>query len=182
MEEFPDSKVHLSTTRNWTYILWIPSRRPGSLVLGQSGRGGGGAGRKWVWPKGVRGGERFLKNNISSTYSTNQIPSDTLNCIFPGGTCLRGKYCFFHSSQPAKFCLKNGYFKEQIHWVPLYLLCLFPVFSHSGHLTSSAFLDVQLLYSLCYYMTNFCSLIGLEQWYFSLIWNTYMWKLQTFCS
>ena len=25
------------------------------------------------------------------------------------------------------------------------------------------------------------SLIGLEQWYFSLIWNTYMWKLQTLC-
>ena len=30
-------------------------------------------------------------------------------------------------------------------------------------------------------MRNFCNLIGLEQWYFSLIWNTYMWKLQTFC-
>ena len=31
------------------------------------------------------------------------------------------------------------------------------------------------------YMRNFCNLIGLEQWYFTLIWNTYMWKLQTFC-
>ena len=30
-------------------------------------------------------------------------------------------------------------------------------------------------------MRNFCNLIGLEQWYFSLTWNTYMWKLQTFC-
>ena len=26
-----------------------------------------------------------------------------------------------------------------------------------------------------------CNLIGLEQWYFSLISKTYMWKLQTFC-
>ena len=34
---------------------------------------------------------------------------------------------------------------------------------------------------LYFYMRNFCNLIGLEQWYFSLIWNTYMWKLQTFC-
>jgi len=34
---------------------------------------------------------------------------------------------------------------------------------------------------LYYYMRNFWNLIGLEQWYFSLIWNTYMWKLQTFC-
>ena len=35
--------------------------------------------------------------------------------------------------------------------------------------------------NLYYYMRNFCNLIGLEQWYFSLIWNTYMWKLQTSC-
>ena len=34
---------------------------------------------------------------------------------------------------------------------------------------------------LYYYMTNFFNLIGLEQLYFSLIWNTYMWILQTFC-
>ena len=31
-----------------------------------------------------------------------------------------------------------------------------------------------LLCYLYYYMKNFCNLIGLEQWYFSLIWNTYM--------
>ena len=30
------------------------------------------------------------------------------------------------------------------------------------------------------YTRNFCNLIGSEQWYFSLIWNTYMYKLQTF--
>ena len=36
------------------------------------------------------------------------------------------------------------------------------------------------LQELYYYMRNFCNLIGLEQWYFSLIWNTYMWKLQPF--
>ena len=33
---------------------------------------------------------------------------------------------------------------------------------------------------LYYYMRNFCNLIGLEQGYFSLIWNAYMWKLQPF--
>ena len=39
-----------------------------------------------------------------------------------------------------------------------------------------------LFFILYYYMRNFGNLIGLEQWYFSLIiiWNTYMWKLQTF--
>ena len=39
------------------------------------------------------------------------------------------------------------------------------------------FFIFQLLY---YYTRNFCNLIGLDQWYFSLIWNTYMWKLQIF--
>ena len=36
------------------------------------------------------------------------------------------------------------------------------------------------LLTLSYYMRNFFNLIGLEQLYFSLIWNTCMWKLQTF--
>ena len=35
-----------------------------------------------------------------------------------------------------------------------------------------------LLPDLYYYVGNFCNLIGLEQWCFSLIWNTYKWKLQ----
>ena len=39
----------------------------------------------------------------------------------------------------------------------------------------------QLFILLYYYMRNFCNVIGLEQWYFSLISNTYMWKLQTIC-
>ena len=133
MEEFSASKVHLSTTCNWTYceVSQQTSREPGPRAKWGGGGGGGGGGRKKMGvAQGGEGGERFLTNNISSTYFTNQIPSDTLNCLFPGDTCLRGKYCFFHNSQPAKFCLKNAYFKEQIHWVPLYLLYLFPVFSH----------------------------------------------------
>ena len=32
---------------------------------------------------------------------------------------------------------------------------------------------------LYHFMKKFCNLNGLEQWYFSLIWNTYMRKLQT---
>ena len=39
---------------------------------------------------------------------------------------------------------------------------------------------MQYFILLYYYMRNFCNLIGLEQRYFSLIWNTYMWKLQPF--
>ena len=45
-----------------------------------------------------------------------------------------------------------------------------------GNSTDLQFIKLQYLY---YYMRNFCTLIGLEQWYFRLIWNTYLWKLQT---
>ena len=38
--------------------------------------------------------------------------------------------------------------------------------------------EFEILY---YYMRNFCKLIALERWYFSLIWNTYMSKLQNLC-
>ena len=35
---------------------------------------------------------------------------------------------------------------------------------------------------LHYYIKSFCNLIAfIEQRYFRLIWDTYMWKLQTFC-
>ena len=45
-----------------------------------------------------------------------------------------------------------------------------------GYVTGQIWFQV-----LYYYMRNFCNLIGLEQWYFCLLWNTYKWKLQTFC-
>ena len=44
--------------------------------------------------------------------------------------------------------------------------------------TNTAWND--LFSTLYYFMRNVCNLIGLEQWYFRLIWNTYMCKLQTF--
>ena len=68
---------------------------------------------------------------------------------------------------------------------------LFPWFSHElwqrrfphHWMKGKDFIGDELLLNfgaLYYYVRNFCNLIGLEQWYFSLIWNTYMWKLQTF--
>ena len=56
----------------------------------------------------------------NSALTSNQIPSDTMNCLFPGNTFLPRTYYSFQVSQPAKICLKNRYFEERIHWVPLY--------------------------------------------------------------
>ena len=41
--------------------------------------------------------------------------------------------------------------------------------------------SLMILHLLYCYMRNFCNLIGLEEWYFNLSWNTYMWKLQILC-
>ena len=58
--------------------------------------------------------------------------------------------------------------------------CFCPCFSLGCYYAHFSDLK-ELFHVLYYYMRNYCNLIGLEQWYFSLIWNTYMWKLQTFC-
>ena len=34
--------------------------------------------------------------------------------------------------------------------------------------------------NLYYYVRSFYNLSGVEQWYFSLIWNTWMWKFEPF--
>ena len=53
-----------------------------------------------------------------SSYSRHQIPSGTLNCLFPCNIPSKDIF-FFQISQPAEICLKNKYFEEQVHWVPL---------------------------------------------------------------
>ena len=134
----------------------------------------GGRGRKKMGvAQGGEGGERFLTNNISSTYSTNQIPSDTQNCLFPGDTCLRGKYCFFHNSQPAKFCLKNAYLRADPLGAPVFVIPLLSLFTYFvvTNYNSLAFLDVQRLYAMFFMLLHdiFLQLDWLEHWYFSLI-------------
>ena len=57
-----------------------------------------------------------------SRYSRQQIPSDTLHCLFPSNTFLPRTYHFSQMSQPAKLCMQNRYYEEQIHRVPLNLL------------------------------------------------------------
>ena len=70
----------------------------------------------WVWSKGEI---HPFKQIAHTSYFRHQIPSDTLNCLFPSNTFLPRTYYFFQISQPTKICLKNRYFEEQFHWVPL---------------------------------------------------------------
>ena len=55
----------------------------------------------------------------NSALTSNQIPSDTMNCLLPRNCFLPRTYYSFQVSQSAKICSKNRYFEKQIHWVPL---------------------------------------------------------------
>ena len=55
----------------------------------------------------------------NSALTSNQIPSDPMNCLLPRNCFLPRTYYSFQVSQSAKICLKNRYFEKQIHWVPL---------------------------------------------------------------
>ena len=76
----------------------------------------------WVWSKGEI---HPFKQIAHTSYFRHQISSDTLNCLFPSNTFLPRTYYFFQISQPTKICLKNRYFEEQFHWVPLTYLLTF---------------------------------------------------------
>ena len=96
-----------------------------SVVVGQNSAlqyGEGGSIGNWVPPKGkiypFIGGRGFY-HIPAFLDSRHQIPSNTLDCLFPSNNFLPRTYYFFQISQPAKNWLKNKYFEEQIQWVPL---------------------------------------------------------------
>ena len=97
MEEFPASKVHIQPVQPdllGGFPADVCPHITGQFRCGRS-EGGGGVGV--------------------------EIPSDNLNFLFPSKIFPPGTYYFFQISQPAKSCLKNRYFEEQIHRVPLIL-------------------------------------------------------------
>ena len=70
--------------------------------------------------------EKFIRSSLparlmedDAILDIKSIPSDTLNWLFPSNTFPPRTYYFSQISQPARICLNNRYFEEQIHWVPL---------------------------------------------------------------
>ena len=121
MKRFPASKGHLQPDLLGSFLADVGHRAKFSPSGGGGGRGLIG---NWVWPKGyiypfsgdgVGGGERLrgFWQIAHSSYPTHQITSDTHN--FP----ISKDILFCPNLPAAKIWLKNRYFEEQIHWVPL---------------------------------------------------------------
>ena len=110
MEEFPVSKVHLQpatwltgkfTSRRMSKyycLVWVWGRR---VKFSPSLRGGGGGSIGWQRPH--------------TSYSRQQIPSDTLDWPLASNHFPSKAISFYQISQQAKICLKNRYFEEQTH-------------------------------------------------------------------
>ena len=98
MEEFPGSKVHLQPA------TWLTGKFP-RRRMSRHQRPVGSGHRAKLSPSVGRGGEGFRQTAHSSYLSA---------ILF-----FKGHIIFSKSSSPKKNCLKNRYFEEQIHWMPL---------------------------------------------------------------
>ena len=118
-DERVPSQQGAPTTRNLTY--WEVSQQACvqtllaslGVVIGQNST---------FQLAGLGGGGWWFLTIAHSSYSRHQIPSDTMNCLFPSNTFLPRTYYFSQISHPAKILLKNRYFEEQIRCVPLYVV------------------------------------------------------------
>ena len=64
--------------------------------------------------------KRIKHIKAHSGYSKHLLPSETLNCLLPSNTFLKGTYYFIQIFQTVNICLyTDSYFEKQIHWVPL---------------------------------------------------------------
>ena len=138
-KEFPASMVHLHVHPETWLTGKFPrrrmSRRYRLLVTGcgvikknsdlqDVWGGGGGLGKTMGVAEGCNsplqweGGGTFWQLK-QSNYSRQEIPSDAQNCLFPQNTFLLWTYYYLNISQQAEIGLKNRYFEEQIHFVPV---------------------------------------------------------------
>ena len=106
----------------------------------------------WVWPEGeihwlhwgAGRGRGFWHWIAHTSYynTTHQIPSKDPEVSIPGNTFLPRTNYFSQTSQPATNWLKNRYFEEQIHWVPLRTSSRRPRPNESGCFEPAYFLYV----------------------------------------
>ena len=115
-------------------------------------------------------------------YQSQSAKKNSRKCFLPHGTFLMKRALSPLFRTPIKGNRKAS-ISKQVRRVKAFSFQTFLCGVGAGVYQFWTVFWFSLLYfiPLYYYVRNFCNLIGWEQWYFSLILNTYMWKLQTFC-
>ena len=148
----------------------------------------------WLaWVSGVSGGkgERWKRkrDRAEGEKPSNSIPSNQNHMLSLGCQLHVSKSSHFQNeARCTTFLVKMSFISMRMKndfqikgWAPTFVLKQRPGGTRKWPINLQQYILVTLLHLLYYYMRNFSNLIGLEQWHFSLIWNTYMWKLQIFC-
>ena len=129
--KFPSRHMY---RHNWPVWVWSQGKIQ-TLILG------GGAGQDNGCDRRAQFTPSVVKEHIAPI-----LPIKYPQTARAYNTFHPGAYHYFHISQPAKNCLRNRSFAEQIHWVPQrYVIC------------SSRFLS--FFYSFIYYFYIFVSII-----------------------
>ena len=110
MEEFPASKVHLQPDLLGSFPADVCPDITGQFGCGRRAKIKN-SDLQWVGSGGGGGG-------VVEVSDSNPLRHPRLSFYQQQFPLQRTCY-FFHISQPAKMCLKNRYFEERIHWVPL---------------------------------------------------------------
>ena len=186
MEEFSASKVHLSTTCNWTYceVSQQTSREPGPRAKWGGGGGGGGGRKKMGVAQGGEGGGRGFWQ-ITLVAPILQIKSLQTPWIvfFPATLAFEGNIVSSTTPSQQNFAWRTHILRNRSIGCPCICYTSFQSFHiFSGHPTSLGFLDVQLLYVMFSMLLHdkFLQFDWLGAVVFQLNLK-YLQKLQTFC-
>ena len=155
MEEFPASKVHLSTTCNRTYceVSQQTSREPGPRAK----LGGGGVGREenGCGPRGWGGGRFFWQITLVAPILQIKSPQTPWIVFFPATLAFEGNIVSSTAPSQQNFAWRTHILRNRSIGCPCICYISFQSFHiFSGHPTSLAFLDVQLLYVMFFMLPH----------------------------
>ena len=165
MEEFPASKVHLSTTCNRTYceVSQQTSREPGPRAK----LGGGGVGREenGCGPRGW-GGRGFWQITLVAPILQTKSPQTPWIVFFPAALTFEGNIVSSTAPSQQNFAWGTHSLRNRYIGCPCICYASFQSFhTFRGHPTSLASLDVRLLYVKFFMLAT--------TWQISAVWLTW---------
>ena len=115
---------------------------------------GGGTGRKWVWPKGVRG-RGFWQITLVAPILQTKSPQTPWIVFFPAALAFEGNIVSSTAPSQQNFAWRTHSLRNRYIGCPCICYASFQSFhTFRGHPTSLAFLDVRLLYVMFFMLLH----------------------------